>query len=382
MTDPERAADLALHFEVRKAELLDLVRQLVERESSSEEPEKVSALAAWVAARLTAAGLPAETVPCAGRGDAVLARWGAPEGGFLVLGHLDTVWPSGTLAELPFSLDGQALRGPGSFDMKAGAAVGIAVAEAIARGEVKPAAGGTLLLTGDEEIGSAASAALVVAEARRRGAVLVLEPSADGGAAKVARKGLGTFHARFQGIAAHAGLEPERGASALLEMARLATFADALGDAEVGTSVVPTVASAGSRKNVVPEKAELTIDYRFWTDWEGARVTASLESYRPLDERVSLTIAGGVDRPAMEASPESLAIYHRAAGIARQLGFDLPPARVGGASDGNLTAAAGIPTVDGLGPAGGGAHSRSEHVFADDVPRRAALLASLLEETA
>jgi glutamate carboxypeptidase len=380
MTDTPRAAALALHFEIRKAEILDLVRQLVERESSSEEPEHVSALSAWVAARLRAAGLEAATVPCPGRADAVLARWGAPAGGWLVLGHLDTVWPTGTLEEMPFAADGDMLRGPGVFDMKAGAAVAIAVLEAIARGDVQPREGGALLLTGDEETGSAASAVLVVAEARKRAAVLVLEPSADGGAAKIARKGAGFVQARFVGLAAHAGLEPQRGASALLEMARLAIFADALGDAEVGTSVVPTVASAGSRKNVVPEKAELTIDYRFWTEAEGARVTSALTTYRPLDDRVSLEVEGGGNRPAMEASPESLAIYHRAAGIARQLGFDLPPARVGSASDGNLTAAAGVPTVDGLGPAGGGAHARSEHVFTEDVTRRAALLAALLEE--
>ena len=380
MTESQRAADLALQFELGKTELLDLLRRLVEQESPSDEPERVSALAAFVAARLRAAGLEVETVPCAGRGDSVLARWGAPSGGFLLLGHLDTVWPTGTLEELPFSVEGQRVRGPGCFDMKAGAAVAIVVAEAIARGDVRPAAGGALLLTGDEETGSVTSSALLVAEAKRRDAVLVLEPSADGGAAKVARKGLGMIHARFQGVAAHAGLEPERGASALLEMARLATFAEALGDAEVGTTVVPTVASAGSRMNVVPEKAELSVDYRFWTAEEGARVTAALTSFRPLDERVSMEAAGGVERPAMEASPESLAIYHRAAGIARQLGFDLPPARVGGASDGNLTAAAGIPTLDGLGPGGGGAHARSEHVFADDLPRRAALLAALLEQ--
>jgi glutamate carboxypeptidase len=381
MTDPHRAADLALHFEIRKSELLGLVRDLVEQESPSDEPERVSALAAWVATRLKAAGLEVTTVPCPGRGDSVLASWGEPGAGFLVLGHLDTVWPSGTLAEMPFSLDGQVVRGPGCFDMKAGAAVAIAVLEAIARGDVKPAAGGALLLTGDEETGSTASSDFLVAEARKRRAVLVLEPAAEGGAAKIARKGIGNVQVRLMGIAAHAGLEPEHGASALLEMARLVTFADALGDSQVGTSVVPTVASAGSRKNVVPEKAELAIDFRFWTEAEGARVASALTTYRPMDERVSLEFTGGVERPAMEASPASFAIYDRAVGIARQLGFDLPPARVGGASDGNLTAAAGIPTLDGLGPAGGGAHSRTEHVQADDVPRRAALLASLLEET-
>jgi len=237
----------------------------------------------------------------------------------------------------------------------------------------------TLLLTPDEELGSGASRELLVAEALRHERVLVLEPSGDGGAAKVARKGIGLVVARFSGVAAHAGLEPERGASALLELSRFVLFADALTDGSVGTSVNPTVASAGAKSNVVPEAAEVTVDFRVWTREEGERVAAALAAYRPADPRVRVAVEGGLNRPPMEETEVSGALYRRAAALAQRLGFELPSARVGGASDGNLTAAAGVPTLDGLGPLGGGAHARTEHLVVDDLPRRAALVAALLE---
>ncbi len=170
-------------------------------------------------------------MPCAGRGDALLARVGPERGGALLLGHLDTVWPAGTLDGIPFRVEAGVARGPGVFDMKGGIAVAIAVLEAVARGDVIPAGGLTLLLTPDEEVGTDASRDLLIAEALKRDRVFVLEPSGEGGAAKIARKGVGLVTARFSGVAAHAGLEPEKGASALLEMSRFALFADALADA-------------------------------------------------------------------------------------------------------------------------------------------------------
>ena len=266
--------------------------------------------------------------------------------------------------------------------MKAGIAVAIAVLEAAAKGDVTPAGGVSLVLTPDEEIGSGASSGLLVEEALRRDRVLVLEPSGDGGAAKVARKGTGLVKVRFKGIASHAGLEPEKGASALLEMARFALYADALADKPAGTSVVPTVAGSGKVTNVVPERAELTVDFRVWTRPEADRLMAGLRAYRPADPRVTVEIDGGANRPPMESTEASLELYRRAASLAHALGFELPAARVGGGSDGNLTAAAGVPTLDGLGPSGGGAHARTEHVLVDDLPRRAALVAGLLEGAA
>jgi len=374
-----RAGVLTALFSARKERLLADLEALVVRESPSDDAARVSALALWIAERLSHAGLAAGCVPCEGRGDAVRLRFGEESGGTLLLGHLDTVWPAGTLAEIPFAVEGGLARGPGVYDMKAGIAVAIAVLEAVAKGDVVPEGGVSLVLTPDEEVGSGASSGLLVEEALRRGRVLVLEPSGDGGAAKVARKGTGLARVRFRGIASHAGLEPEKGASALLEMSRFAIYADALADKPAGTSVVPTVAASGRVTNVVPERAELTVDFRVWTQAEAARVMGGLRAYRPADPRVSVEMDGGTNRPPMESTEASMDLYRRAASLARSLGFDVPAARVGGGSDGNLTAAAGVPTLDGLGPSGGGAHARSEHLLVEDLARRAALVAGLLE---
>jgi glutamate carboxypeptidase len=378
VTGAERISELSALFASRRDALLSDLEALVVRESPSDDAGRVTALSRFVADRLGAAGAAAETVPCAGRGDAVLSRVGDSRR-TLLLGHVDTVWPAGTLAEIPFRVEAGTATGPGVFDMKAGIAVALSVLSAAAAGVVKPSGGVTLLLTPDEELGSGASRGLLVAEARRHERVLVLEPSGDGGAAKVARKGIGLAAARFTGVAAHAGLEPERGASALLELSRFVLFADALADRSVGTSVVPTVASAGAKSNVVPESADVTVDFRVWTREEGERVAGALAAYRPADPLVHVAVEAGLNRPPMEETEASGALYRRAAALAQMLGFELPSARVGGASDGNLTAAAGVPTLDGLGPSGGGAHARTEHLAVDDLPRRAALVAALLE---
>ncbi len=375
-----RLHELAALFEARRGAMLENLESLVVRESPSGAPDLVSELARWIAARLGEAGVTVSCVPCAGRGDAVCARLGPDRGGTLLLGHIDTVWAAGTLVEIPYRVEGGEARGPGVFDMKGGVAVAMAVLEALARGDAKPAGGVTLFLTPDEEVGSHASRDLLVGEAVKRDRVLVLEPSGDGGAAKVARKGTGLVTARFRGVASHAGLEPEKGASALLELARFILYADALADFPSGTSVVPTVAAAGTTTNVVPEEATLSVDFRLWTEAEGARVLSGLRAYRPENPRVTVDLEGGVNRPPMESTEASLALYRRAAALAQTLGFALPAVRVGGGSDGNLTASAGVPTLDGLGPSGGGAHARTEHLLVDDLPRRAALLAALLED--
>ncbi len=380
MSEAPRAAELLEHFSARSREMLLDLEALVTRESPSSDAAAVTALAEWVRARLAACGMPAERLAFEGRGDGVVARLGPDGGGTLLLGHLDTVWPLGTLATQPFHAGGNVAMGPGVFDMKAGIAVLLAVLAAAGEGVFVPARGISLLLTSDEELGSVASRERILEEARRRERVLVLEPSGDGGAAKVARKGVGLAVARFHGVPAHSGLEPEKGASALLEMARFALRADALADRDAGTTVVPTLASAGSARNVVPPGAEVTVDFRFWSASEGERICEGLKAYAPSDARVGAEVAAAVSRPPMEPTPDSLALHRTARAVAAALGFGLAAARVGGASDGNLTAAAGVPTLDGLGPRGGGAHARGEHVELDDLPRRAALVAALLAE--
>lgn len=379
MSAESRARQLAGLFEGHQAEAVDLLAELVRCESPSDDPGRVSALASFLASLLDLPGVAVFTLPCEGRGDALLARWGPDGPGTLLLGHLDTVWPAGTLASWPFTAGGGVARGPGVFDMKAGLVVAAHVLAAVSRGEVRPRGGVSLLLVPDEEVGSQASAPTTVAEARERGRCLVLEPSGEGGAAKIARKAVGTLRVRFEGVAAHAGLEPEKGASALLELARYAVFAEALADAPGGTSVVPSRAQAGSRANVVPAEAELVVDFRAWTSAEAERLASTLSAYRPADERVRVTAEGGLSRPAMEPTTASLELYRQAASLAEEIGFDLPAVRVGGASDGNLTAAAGVPTLDGLGPSGGGAHAAAEYVDLPDLSRRSALVSALVE---
>ena len=356
--------------------LLADLEALVVRESPSDDSSAVTALAHYIAERLRAAPVHAETRPCPPHGDAVLATVGEGGEGVLLLGHHDTVWPRGTLAEIPFRVEDGRVRGPGVFDMKAGIAVAMAVLADAARREKPPRV--TLLLTPDEEIGTGASRPLLLEVARAHREVLVLEPSLAG-AAKVARKGTGTFAVKFTGRAAHAGLDPDQGASALLELAHFTLFATGLTRPDNGTTVTPTVGQGGARTNVVPESARLSVDCRVWTQAEAERVEAALRAYEPRDPRVSVAFEGAFDRPPLEPTPAAHALYERARAIATELGFALPAARVGGASDGNLTAAAGVPTLDGLGPVGDGAHARHEWVLASDLPRRAELLARLLD---
>lgn len=357
--------------------ILDDLRALVERESPSDEPGLVSSLAEWIAQRLAASGIDAERVPFPPFGDAVRARLDGGTGGTLLVGHLDTVWPAGTLRERPFRIENGVATGPGVFDMKAGIAVAIHALEKLRREGARARV--SLFLTPDEEVGTHASRAGLLEEARRHDRVLVLEPS-RGGAAKVARKGTGLFEVLFSGRAAHAGLEPEKGASALAELSRFVLFLETLGDGPAGTTVTPTLAASGTKTNVVPESARLSIDVRVWTAAEQDRVSSAIARYAPSDGRVAIAVNGGFDRPPMEPTPASEALYKRAKKVAAELGWELGAERVGGASDGNLTAAAGIPTLDGLGPGGDGAHAKNEFALVEDLPRRVDFLARLVRE--
>jgi len=364
-------------FEADLPRMLEDLEAMVRLESPSEDAGRVSLLAAWVRDRLRERGVLAELRPCPRRGEAVLASIGARDRGTLLLGHLDTVWPAGTLTTFPFRVEGDRASGPGAFDMKAGIAVALAALAGLVKLSQPPAV--SLLLVPDEEVGTAASRDLLLSVAKRHRQVLVLEPSLDG-AAKIARKGTGVFQVSFTGKAAHAGLEPEKGASALMELSLFVIFVETLLDTEKQTSVVATLAQAGTAANVVPEKATLTVDARVWSSEEAARVEEAIRSYRSVDPRVFVSAEGGFDRPPMEPTPASQVLYEKARAAARKLGFEMEAARVGGASDGNLTAAAGVTTLDGLGPTGGGAHARREYVAVPDLPRRAALLATLLTE--
>ena len=316
-------------------------------------------------------GRPPEVLEVHGRPH---ARWRFGSAGrVLVIGHLDTVWALGTLAARPFRMDGDVITGPGCFDMKAG------VVQALhALSTLDDLDGVELLLTTDEELGSQTSRHLVEEGARRARAALVCEPSADGGALKVGRKGTGMYTFVVTGRSAHAGLEPEKGANALVEAAHVVLAVGAVGRPEVGTTVTPTVATAGSVTNAVPAEARVEIDVRVAVPAESERVDEALRALVPTVAGCRLEVHGGPNRPPMPATAGA-ALWAQAQSLAAGLG--LPPltgVTVGGGSDGNFTTAVGCPTLDGLGPVGGGAHADSEHVLVSAMAGRAALLAELV----
>jgi glutamate carboxypeptidase len=292
----------------------------------------------------------------------------------LLLGHLDTVWPLGSLARLPYAVTDGRLTGPGCFDMKAGLVLMLhAVAELSDRNGV------VLLVTSDEETGSATSQNLIEATARAVGAALVLEASADG-ALKTARKGVSTFEVSVRGRAAHAGLEPELGANAAVELAHQVLAVAALTDAAARTTVTPTVLSAGATTNTVPAAASMAVDVRAFTAAEQQRVAAALGTLRPTIAGTQVRVRPVTTRPPLPASA-SAALFERAVLAASRLGLPAPQAiEVGGGSDGNITAGLGTPTLDGLGAVGAGAHADDEHVLVEHLPDRAALLSAVVAD--
>lgn len=302
-------------------------------------------------------------------------RFGAGPARVLVLGHHDTVWPLGSLATRPFKVDGGMLRGPGCFDMKSGIVMAM---HAIASLGVRE--GVTLLVTGDEEIGSPSSRELIEAEAAGCQAALVLEASAPGGALKTVRKGVSGYRVHITGRAAHAGLEPHKGVNSAVELAHQLLAVTALANPELGTTVTPTLASAGTTANTVPAAAEFSIDVRARDAAEIARVDTAVHALQPILPGASLEVTGRPNRPPMAAGA-SAALFARAQHLAARLGLrPLTGVEVGGGSDGNFTAGMGVPTLDGLGAVGGGAHADDEHVLVDELPGRAALVAALIED--
>lgn len=291
----------------------------------------------------------------------------------LVLAHHDTVWPLGTLARKPFAITDGVLTGPGCFDMLSGLVMAM---HAIASLPSKD--GVTLLVTGDEELGSLSSRTLIEDEARLHQAAFVLEASADGGAIKTQRKGVSLYEIEVVGRAAHAGLEPEKGINATVAQAHLVLAAAQLGDLEAGTSVTPTSATSGTTSNTVPATSSFAIDVRAWTVGEQERVDAAIRALAAGVDGAKVIVHGGINRPPLEAI-SSQALFAKATELARESGHPaLTGAAVGGASDGNFTAGVGTPTLDGLGAVGGGAHAESEHLLVDRLVDRTELLQALL----
>jgi glutamate carboxypeptidase len=382
--------DLLTYCQSQNAWLRDTIEALVRRESPSHDKAAVDRCGNELERRLTDLGASAERLRQDTRGDHLRAHWKGTrddgkgkreraEGQILLLGHFDTVWDVGSLEQMPLREVEGRLYGPGIYDMKSGIAVSMLAMRALAALGVAGCPSVVMLWTTDEEIGSGTSREVIEEEARRSRAVLVLEPSLPGGAVKTSRKGVGEFELVVHGVAAHAGLDPGKGASAIHELARQILNLEALQDPNRGVTINVGVIAGGSRTNVVADRASARIDVRVQTMADGARLESAIRGLRAAHPAVRLEIAGAVDRPPLERSPGVGRLYERAVGIAAALGRDLLEGAAGGGSDGNFTAALGVPTLDGLGPQGDGAHALHEHVLVDDLPWRGAFLAGLIE---
>lgn len=367
----------------RQGEIVALLREMVECESPSDDPAAVARFVDLMQQRLSGLGT-ARVVPARdGHGPHLQFEFdlpgGSKDGQILALGHSDTVYPCGTLASMPYQEREGRLWGPGIFDMKGGIAMFIFAMQALRDLNIPVARRVLLQLNSDEEVGSPTSRQLTEDEARKSLAVLVLEPSAGpDGKAKTGRKGVGGYTLRVKGRSSHAGLDFANGASAILELARqikrIATFTDM----ERGLTVNPGVIAGGTRTNVVASDAWCEFDFRIARTADAAELEAKFRSLQPFDSRCEIWVEGGLNRPPLERTAGVVALYELARGIAAEIGVELGETTVGGGSDGNFTAGLGIPTLDGIGAVGDGAHAVTESILADRIADRTALLARLV----
>jgi glutamate carboxypeptidase len=360
--------------------MLECLRQVVEIESPSNSKPGVDRLARFLAEKFR---------QCAGKvrllkhpevGSAVSAEFWADklnQKPILLLGHLDTVWEIGTLAQMPFRVRGGRAFGPGILDMKSGIVIGLWAIRALQALKISPPGPIHFFLNSDEEVSSVAFRKEILAEAQGARAVLVLEPAAAGGALKTARKGVGEFKITVHGRAAHAGVNPAAGVNAISELTRQLITVESMARPRQGLTLNIGRIEGGTRSNVVPERATAWIDVRIPRLQDQTVIEERIHSLRPYHPETRLEIEGGINRPPMHremAAP----LFRKARALGRAMGMDVIEASTGGGSDGNFTAALGVPTLDGLGALGDGAHARHEHILIPELPRRAALLAGLL----
>lgn len=381
---PTAAHALQKFFESRLGQMLAFMRTLVETESPSGDMEgsrAVVRLLAEAAQKLDGIST-VERIESPEYGEHLRLRAfgdaSDASGTLLLVGHTDTVHPRGSVQERPWREDEGRIYGPGLFDMKANCVLALEAINACATLPLMPRRPVVLLLTCDEETGSHTGRALVEEEAAKAQSVLVLEPPVKGGRVKTARKGTGMFRMEAHGVAAHAGLEPEKGASAILELAKQIERLHALNDPLNGITLNVGVVQGGTRSNVVPAFAQAEIDLRFSTAESARQLEAEIMGARSFDERVRLKVSGGINRPPLERTVKVAALYELARNVAAAFDYELGEAAVGGASDGNFAAALNVAVLDGLGIDGDGAHATHEHIIRDDIARRGALLAGLI----
>ncbi len=376
---------LLTYFQERQPEILKQIEVLVSEETPSHDKARLDAFAEYLAERFRAVDADVEVLPNAERGNHVRARFAAPQAAddakqALILCHFDTVWPVGSLATHPFRVDeeGKAY-GPGIFDMQSSLALSEYALRAVSDLDLALPRPVTVLMTSDEEIGSKTSWALIEEEAKKSAYVLVMESPLPGGVLKTRRKGGGGFTIEAVGRAAHAGVEPEKGVNAIVELSHQVLKLHAMNDHEKGTSVSCGLIKGGTATNVVPARAQVQIDCRIWTMAEGERIEAEIKALQPALPGAELNITGGWNRPPLERKVTG-DLFEQGKVIAQKLGLTLAEDGTGGGSDGNITGALGIPTLDGLGVPGHGAHADHEHIETDKIAPTAARLVAFLME--
>lgn len=378
-------AERLRYFTDRKDEIVETIRELVEVESPSDNKAAVDRIAGLIAAKFETLGGRTRLHRSSEFGDSLQVDFGraaeAPaRKPVLLLGHYDTVYPLGTLASMPCKIENGRLRGPGVLDMKSGVALMLSAIEALQAWHRELPRPVTVFLVSDEEVGSHSSRKVTEALAKKSAGVLVLEPAAGlRGAVKTARKGVGEYLLRVKGVAAHAGLDPGKGHSAILELARQIAVIAKFNNLRQGLSVNPGVVHGGTRTNVVAAEASVEIDVRIKNAKQAAGIDRKLRSLKAFDKRCRLEISGGINRMPMERTAGVAALYEKARVIASEVKWKLGEAAVGGGSDGNFTAGMGIPTLDGMGGVGDGAHAVHEFIVISELPRRAMLLAGMIE---
>jgi glutamate carboxypeptidase len=364
----------------RQSEMVASVREMVLRESPTQNKQACDELCSYLAGQFECLGgrVRIHRQRSAGNHLQVIFTGAKGREPVLLLGHFDTVYDVGTLRTMPWREEKGRLYGPGVFDMKSGIAqmmFALWAVREVRGGLPRPV---TVLLVSDEEGGSESSRALTEKIARQCAAVLVCEPSGPGGALKTARKGVGSFLMKITGQAAHAGLDFEKGQSAILELAHQIQAISRLTDVKRGVTLNVGVVRGGTRTNVIAAEAVAEVDLRIAKKADGAVMERKIRGLRPVNPKCRIEIDGGINRPPMERTKQVVALFELARKIARELGFSLAEIAVGGGSDGNFTGGIGIPTLDGLGAVGEGAHAPHESIVAAEMPRRAALLAGLI----
>jgi glutamate carboxypeptidase len=369
------------YFEARQEKVVETIREFVTIESPSDNKLAADRMGALLAARFETLGGRAHVHRAEDFGDSVQIDFPGREKirPVLLLGHFDTVYPLGTLATMPCRVADGRLYGPGALDMKSGIALMFYAIEALHRWHAGLPRPVTVFLVSDEEVGSYSSRKITEALAKESAGVLVLEPAGPRGSVKTARKGVGEYILNVKGVAAHAGLDPGTGHSAIVELARQITAVSKMNDLRRGLSVNPGVIRGGTRTNVIAAEATVEIDVRIKNAKQAAPLDRKFRALKPFDKHCKLIVEGGVNRLPMERTKGVVGLYRKAQAIAKHIDWKLEEAAVGGGSDGNFTAGMGIPTLDGMGSVGEGAHAVHEHIVISELPRRALLLAGMIE---